>query len=72
MNKSATILLPNSVARGGTQWDGRSGSAEFAKQSNTREDRTEREGTANTELGNRCSIRLSYGTAEIPQNGANT
>jgi hypothetical protein len=50
VNSLATILLPNSVARDGTQRDSGSPSAEFAKQFNTPKDRTERKGMTETEF----------------------
>ena len=59
----ATFLLPNSVARTGTRPDEDAVSSEILLTIQTWRHRTKRARMARTELGNRCSIQLSYGTA---------
>jgi hypothetical protein len=65
-NKERSLLpdlLPNSVARAGTNADDGSAIARNAQQIGSLRDRRNLAETEAIELGNRCSILLSYGTS---------
>ena len=65
-NKERSLLpdlLPNSVARAGTNADDGSTIARNARQIGSLRDRRNLAETEAIELGNRCSILLSYGTS---------